>query len=52
MENDSTDMSVLPNGAIPVVSVTVAGVDEMMKKGMQDAKKDHNAAVRVVWNAL
>lgn len=47
VENDSTDVSVLSNGAIPVVSVTVVDVDEMMKKAMQEAKKDHNAAVRV-----
>ena len=54
VEDASTDMSFLSIGAAPVVNVTVSGVDEVMKKAMEDAqatmkaaKKDHNTAVSV-----
>ena len=53
-EDASTDMSLFSNEACPVVNVTVSGVDEVMKKAMEDAqaamkaaKKDNNTAVRV-----
>ncbi len=39
-----TDVPVLPNGADPLLNVTVSGVDEVMR----EARKDHSAAVRVV----
>lgn len=54
MEDTSTDVPVLLNSAAPVVKVTVCGMDELMKKAMQDtqvamkqAKQDHNTAVSV-----
>ena len=47
-------MSFFSNETGPVVNVTVSGVDEVMKKAMEDAqaamkaaKKDHNTAVSV-----
>ena len=53
-EDARTDMSFLSNEARPVVNVTVSGVDEVMKKAMEDAQaamkkatEDHNTAVRV-----
>ena len=54
VEDASTDMSFLSNETGPVVNVTVSGVDEVMKKAMEDAQaamkkatEDHKTAVRV-----
>ena len=54
VEGASTEMSFFSNEAAPVVNVTVSGMDEVMKKAMEDAQaamkkatEDHNTAVRV-----
>ena len=54
-EDASKDAPVLlHDGGGPVVNVTVSGVDEVIKKAMEDAKeamkeakRDHSQAVRV-----
>lgn len=43
-----TDVPVLSSGADRVLNVTVSGLDEVIKKVMQEARKDHSAAVRAV----